>query len=415
MSGQGALVLAVVCATVLLMAGCAVGLVGLPPMVMYPCITPDPNNESVENQTFSFSYAGRIETLTVEIPLSVYSGAKRADKNATLIGRVPRREWLAGYYRSFMEDPAQDAFMGMLIDQLRAIRTARGLSDDEYVEMIVCFVQTIPYRTPTEPGPPKYPVEILAEGAGDCDDKSLLLVALLSREGYNCSLMYFEPETHMAVGIAGDEAAGYRGTGYLFIESTRISLVGAASEYLSGGVEVASEPLVIQMGNGRRLFHSWSDVAAILDALGTADRRKRILAAEKAEAGTAMARLAGSGRLREYSLRAAEYSRISAEYDETSAVADRIRHHLDDRTGLTRWLAGQRAAGSGTSLEGGSNGFVPIGSDHQMGDEVEYPPEEDELTVRDDVADHVREDRRIEGADISLGIDDAADHQAELR
>jgi len=362
MSERGTVVLAMVCVTVLLSAGCVISLLGIPPMALYPCIATDPANTSVENQTFSFPYADRIETVTVAVPVAVYAGAKRADKNATLIGRFPRSEWLIGYYHSFMDDPAQDELMGMLIDQLRTIRTVRGLTDDEYVELMVCFVQSIPYETPLEPGPPKFPVETIAEGTGDCDDKSLLLAALLSREGYNCSLFYFEPETHMAVGIASEDRAGYRGTGYLFIESTQISLVGSASEYLSGGIEVVSEPVVIRMGSGDRPFRAWSDVAAILDALGTADRKTKILAAEKAEAGAAMERLIASGRMQEYSIRADEYRRIAADYEEALEIADRIRYHLDDRTGLSRWLNEMAGAGQDTPAESSTDRSATFGT-----------------------------------------------------
>jgi hypothetical protein len=225
---------------------------------------------------------------------------------------------------------------------------------------MACFVQSIPYQTPLEPGPPKFPIETIAEGTGDCDDKSLLLVALLSREGYNCSLFYFEPETHMAVGIAGENGAGYRGTGYLFIESTQISLVGSASEYLSGGMEISSKPLVIRMGSGGRPFQAESDVAAILDALGTAERKTRLLTAEKTEIETAMERLIASGRMQEYSIRADEHRRITAEYEESLKIKDRIRSHLDDRTGLSRWL--DEAVGTGRVVlprESRANGSAP--------------------------------------------------------
>jgi hypothetical protein len=166
----------------------------------------------------------------------------------------------------------------------------------------------------------------------------------------------------MAVGIAGDDGAGYRGTGYLFIESTQISLVGSASEYLSGGVAVLSEPLVIRVGSGDHPYRAWSDVAAILDALGAADRKARILASEKAEAEAAMKRLIPSGRTQEYAVRADECRHIAAEYDAASTIADRIRHHLDDRAGLSRWLGESADAGQGAPRESGADSSALSGS-----------------------------------------------------
>ena len=77
------------------------------------------------------------------------------------------------------------------------------LDDDEYLELMAVAVQSLPYDTDGTLTAPKFPIETYVDGRGDCDDKSLLLAALLAREGYSVALFYFKPEAHMALGVKG--------------------------------------------------------------------------------------------------------------------------------------------------------------------------------------------------------------------
>ena len=105
------------------------------------------------------------------------------------------------------------------------VKDENGLDSDRYLEMITAFVQSIPYEDHPGGAPPKFPVETVAERTGDCDDKSLLLAALLSRAGYDVALLNFIENSHMGVGIAADTGT-YGSTGYAFIETTDYNFVG---------------------------------------------------------------------------------------------------------------------------------------------------------------------------------------------
>jgi len=101
-----------------------------------------------------------------------------------------------------MEDPALNSFY---TDMPREIRTTRyrgsyNLTDDEYHEMVTSFVQQIPHDNTTA-GNPRYPVEVILDGKGDCDEKTLLLNGLLSREGYDVALIAFPSLSHVTSGI----------------------------------------------------------------------------------------------------------------------------------------------------------------------------------------------------------------------
>ena len=61
-------------------------------------------------------------------------------------------------YLSMIDDPNQEPFYTDLIHDMRSIRDKQGLDDDEYLELMTVFVQSIRYETTSE-NPPKFPVE----------------------------------------------------------------------------------------------------------------------------------------------------------------------------------------------------------------------------------------------------------------
>jgi hypothetical protein len=128
---------------------------------------------------------------------------------------------------------------------------------------MAAYTQSLTYET-TPDNPAKYPVETVVDGAGDCDDKSLLLAGLLSREGYRVALLAFSPESHMALGVGSADSL-YKDTGYAFLETTNLSYVGVPPDELAGGVVLTSEPLIIPVGNGTTLYTSGAETSYIND------------------------------------------------------------------------------------------------------------------------------------------------------
>ncbi|HZD43734.1 MAG TPA: hypothetical protein VE134_06705 [Methanomicrobiales archaeon] len=235
--------------------GYTTGILLTHPPAILPVLVPIRVNSSLQTSSYTFSYQSLPSTITIPLNASVYFGAKYSDKNAILYGNVPKKDWLPQYYNSFLYSPSEDDFFSHLLGQLRGIRTKRDLNDDEYLELVTTFVQSIPYSTFKGDTPPKFPIETYADRTGDCDDKSLLLASLLARDGYNVSIFYFEDEEHMAVGVAGP-GCEYRDTGYIYIETTNASAVGVAPKRLAGGIPLNSDPMVIRVGNGTRIYQS---------------------------------------------------------------------------------------------------------------------------------------------------------------
>lgn len=144
------------------------------------------------------------------------------------VGKTVSLEDQATYYKAIINDPAQEASYSYILNTLRKVRDQNHLDDNEYAELISLFVQrTVPYSSDPNRLIVKYPIETLGDKGGDCDDKSLLLAGLLSREGYGTSLIWFPSAIpqHMIVGILGDHQA-LEYDGYLGIETTVDSYLG---------------------------------------------------------------------------------------------------------------------------------------------------------------------------------------------
>ncbi len=233
--------------------------------VVSPHIVLQPSDAPPIITTHSYPFEQGEITITIPVSDAVYRSAKQTDKEVTIYGNISENEWVTDSYQSMVNDPAQDGMYGALTGVFKQIKNDKNLSDDEYLELITTFVQSLRYETLAD-NPAKFPVETVVEGSGDCDDKSLLLAGLLSREGYRVALMSFGPEQHMAVGVAADDYL-YKNTTYTYIETTNISFIGVPADTLKGGLALQSDPVIIPIGNGTRPYTSGRETRSINNAL----------------------------------------------------------------------------------------------------------------------------------------------------
>ncbi|WP_257448715.1 transglutaminase-like domain-containing protein [Archangium lipolyticum] len=79
----------------------------------------------------------------------------------------------------------------------------RNLDPIEAAELIVTFVQHIHYEEPADqPFGILPPALVPSEDRGDCDSKAVLAVMLLRQAGIDAAILYSDPLSHAAVGIA---------------------------------------------------------------------------------------------------------------------------------------------------------------------------------------------------------------------
>jgi len=248
-------------------------------------IVPVGDVSRVGHRTFTFWYApftGAQEyTFRVPVNMSVYYGARqmKIDLPASSMNPAEVRE----YIDTFESDPAMEELYSDVLKQLRSARYRNGgyLSDDEYLELIVAFVQQIPYVENPSPKR-KYPVEVIYDKAGDSDEKSLLLVNLLAREGYDVALLVFEDLGYEATGIrvieeVPDASLKVFTDGkkvYVFVDAGVSRFIGSMPDIF----QTADEPGIYPVGNGSKSYgpinYVWMVVADLnhLKKLGKIDR-----------------------------------------------------------------------------------------------------------------------------------------------
>ncbi len=80
---------------------------------------------------------------------------------------------------------------------------ARNLGPVEAAELIITFVQQIHYEEPDDqPFGILPPALVPAQDRGDCDSKAVLAVMLLRQAGIDAAILYSDPLSHAAVGVA---------------------------------------------------------------------------------------------------------------------------------------------------------------------------------------------------------------------
>jgi hypothetical protein len=149
-----------------------------------------------------------------------------------------RRKFLTGNYESFIYSDPEDKSISELVKKTKELGQQNGFSKDRIVDLLVCFTQSIPYDSDKAKvilsypqGSPisakdislmvsRYPYETLYEGTGICTDKSYLLAYMLKELGYGTSIMVFDKDQHMAVGIKTPSGYTSFGSDYSFIETT---------------------------------------------------------------------------------------------------------------------------------------------------------------------------------------------------
>jgi hypothetical protein len=281
---------------------------------------PVPGSSPV-NATWSCRFQNESMSIAVPVNSTVYAAAKNTFRGTILLGNADTIN--EKFYTAMIADPSQEELYSDLGARFRKIRAERNLTDDEYLELMTTWVQMIPYKAGVN-APPKYPVELVAEMMGDCDDKALLLAGLLSREGYPVALFKFGPESHMALGV-GSDAFLYKSTGYTYIEAMVPSFIGSPSFHIVEKKPLESDPLVIVISNGTRLYHSGNETLSIITRSERAERRI-------AELSLARNQTPESGR------DSPEYRETCRQLERYTGIRQYIQNHPYDRPGVYAYL-----------------------------------------------------------------------------
>lgn len=205
----------------------------------------------IHNNMFSYPYN------VIEIKADDYFLLKEGNASKLKIDELKIFAKNSGnYYAAKILVGNQSTYYSTILKQFQKTKSLYNLDDDEYLQLIVNFVQSMPYFT--ENREVKYPLITFIDGCGDCDDKSLLLLALLSRENYNVSIFIIPPTGpnlpgHAMAGVAS-KSATFTKNGYAMIETTRKD--SAIGEF---PITIASEKVqIVKIGNGSKTFETYS-------------------------------------------------------------------------------------------------------------------------------------------------------------
>lgn len=151
--------------------------------------------------------------------------------------------------KAFVFSYPEDKTIDDLALKITNLGKANNLKDDQIVDLTGCLLQSIPYDTakankilspnfksfPTSELIPRYPYETLYDFTGVCTDKSYLGALVLKNMGYETSLLVFDTEKHLSLGVkvpAGFESFTNTNDGILELTGTGF-LVGDIPELSS--------------------------------------------------------------------------------------------------------------------------------------------------------------------------------------
>ena len=166
-------------------------------------------------RTYSWTYGGRTWSFTYDFPSSAYQLQKSLTR--TLDYSV---------YDVYVNDPRDDHVLRDFVAKLGEMAT--GLNVWERLNLVIALVQSIPYIGEACEYP-RYPLEMLIDQQGDCEDAAILTAALVKHMGFDVVLLAFLEERHMAVGIRvlppqheHLQAYQWNGNLYFYLEPTSL-------------------------------------------------------------------------------------------------------------------------------------------------------------------------------------------------
>ena len=164
-------------------------------------------------QGYAWQYGGQTYQVALDLHPATYAAYRQRERTRD--------------YDLFASDHHGKPFIGKVTRKLTERGRASGLGRAEMLNLIVSFVQNLPYTTDEVTTGydeyPRFPYETLYDGGGDCEDTSILASALLHEMGYDVALLLFPG--HVAVGVecrpqAGQPHYRHRGRRYCYLETT---------------------------------------------------------------------------------------------------------------------------------------------------------------------------------------------------
>ena len=138
-------------------------------------------------RTYVWDYGGKSWSFTYDFPASAYQLQKSLTRTLNYTA-----------YAVYVNDPREDIVIKDFVTKLEA--SVPELAIWERLNLVIALVQSIPYVGESCEYP-RYPIEMLVDQQGDCEDSAILTASLVRHMGFGVVLLAFLEEHHMAVGI----------------------------------------------------------------------------------------------------------------------------------------------------------------------------------------------------------------------
>ena len=195
-------------------------------------------------RSFEWNYGSKNYKYDMYIDLDIYYEFKSLDHDL-----ADEYDWPDGFARFTTPD---EQYVINLANDLNSMAVSEGFTDLETANFILSFVQTIDYKVDNYTNYqgiqeyPKYPIEMLWDGQGDCEDSSALYASLMEALGYDAVLLLFlgDIDGHAAIGVSVPGATGksyrYSGLDYYYAETTDTGpSIGDDSPYYFPGLDMS--------------------------------------------------------------------------------------------------------------------------------------------------------------------------------
>ena len=170
-------------------------------------------SDDVILKEYAWLYNDEIWTLSLTVPKNLY-------EYYTNRTRIVTED-----YSIYVTHPNDDEYISTIVEAFYDISVQEGYSSQETVNLVISFVQSLPYTsddvTTAFDEYVRYPLENLVDGGGDCEDTSILTSALLGAMNNEVVLLNFPG--HVAVGVNVDAFGSYfshEGENYYYLETT---------------------------------------------------------------------------------------------------------------------------------------------------------------------------------------------------
>jgi len=172
-----------------------------------------PESIPVLEKLYTWEWDGVERSVTITVPEQLYDYYSEKDRYQTTD------------YRGYVLHPLDDQYVEALVYEFNLIQVDEGLSDENKTDLVISFIQSMDYVLDADSKGvteyPRFPVETLVDGGGDCEDTGILMASLLDAMGYNISLILL-PD-HLAVGVEVNATGThwvYDNVTYYYLETT---------------------------------------------------------------------------------------------------------------------------------------------------------------------------------------------------